>query len=104
MDGQNGVPAVIFLEEKSLEFSFFEFFPKNSQGSLKVFSHALTFFSELGEDFDFFLFFFQNAEKLNVPVQLLFFLLQRLEFFLVLPRVRPGQLSIEGFCLRLFAV
>jgi hypothetical protein len=88
MDGQQGVPPVILLEKKTLQLGLVEALTKSGQGAGHLFADFLSFRSELRQDLRLFLFVLQSGEGCDVALELLPFLLEELEFLLVLPGFR----------------
>jgi hypothetical protein len=96
VDRQDGVAAVILIVEQRPQLGLGQHFAERARRPAEVFDHVFALSRQLGKDLDLFFFFRQTAVRLKVTFQFLFFLLQGLRSFLVLPGLGLGELPVEG--------
>jgi hypothetical protein len=104
MDGQDGVPGVVLVEEQGPEFAVGKGLFEAGQGRLDVGPDVLSLGEELGQDLDLILLFADSSEELEVALEALLFLLERLGGLLVLPDLRRREALVDRVALGSFMI
>jgi hypothetical protein len=104
MDGQDGVPGVVLVEEQGPEFAVGKGLFEAGQGRLDVGPDVLSLGEELGQDLDLILLFADPSEELEVALEALLFLLERLGGLLVLPDLRRREALVDRVALGSFMI
>jgi hypothetical protein len=104
MDGQDGVPGVVLVEEQGPEFAVGKGLFEAGQGRLDVGPDVLSLREELGQDLDLILLFADPSEELEVALEALLFLLERLGGLLVLPDLRRREALVDRVALGSFMI
>jgi hypothetical protein len=95
VDGQDGVARVVLLVEQGPQLRLLEVGLEPGHGRIEVGLDALAFGGELGQDLDL-LFMAEDAlEELELLLQELLLLLERLGGLLVLPNLGRGQAGVQ---------
>jgi hypothetical protein len=104
MNGQDGVPGVVFLVEKSPELAVGQTLFEPPKRGLGLGPDAFALGEELDEDVDLILLVLNLAEELEVALEPLFLLLEGLGGLLVLPDFRRGQAQVDRIALGSFMI
>jgi hypothetical protein len=104
MDGQDSVPGVVLVKEQGPEFAVGEGLFEAGQGRLDVGPDVLSLGEELGQDLDLILLFADSSEELEVALEALLFLLERLGGLLVLPDLRRREALVDRVALGSFMI
>ena len=104
MDGQDGVAGVVLVEEQGPEFAVGKGLFEAGQGRLDVGPDVLSLGEELGQDLDLILLFADPSEELEVALEALLFLLERLGGLLVLPDLRRREAQVDRVALGSFMI
>jgi len=91
VDGQDGVARIVGVVEEGPQLGLLEVLLETAQGGLGVGLHVLSFGRQLGQDLDLLLLAEDALEELEVLLEELLPLLQRLRNLLVLPDLGGGQ-------------